>query len=206
MNTDTVVRPKLMHYGLITGNLNEMVDWYGKVLGMTVNQRAKIPAIARWTRMGPPFSAFAFLSNDELDHRVVFFEIPKVKPDPDKGKHTGLQHVAFEYASLNDLLSTYSRLKALGIVPLWAADHGVSLAVYYQDPDRNVVELNLVNYETPQAATEYLRNARPGVPAQVDLEKLLAAHKNGASPWELHERAMKEEFVPDAPFNPGAAF
>src|SRR5208283_868699 len=157
MNTETTVHPKLQHYGLVTANLDAMTEWYGKVLGMTVNHRTKIPAIARLMRQGPPFSAFAFVSNDEMDHRIVFFEVPKATLDPDKRDHTGLQHVAFECATVDELLGTYLRLKDLGIEPLWAADHGIAISIYYQDPDRNIVEINVNNFDSPEAATAYLR-------------------------------------------------
>jgi hypothetical protein len=40
MNTEITVHPKLQHLGLTTGNLDAMVDWYSKVLGMTVNHRS----------------------------------------------------------------------------------------------------------------------------------------------------------------------
>lgn len=100
MNTEAIVHPKLLHYGLTTANMDAMSDWYRKVLGMTVNHRSKIPAIARLTRQGPPFSGFSFITNDERDHRIVFFEIPGASVDPEKRRHTGLQHVAFEYAGL----------------------------------------------------------------------------------------------------------
>ena len=82
MNTEITIHPKLQHYGLTTSKLDEMIDWYGKVLGMTVNHRSKIPAIARITCQGPPFSAFAFISNDEMDHRLVLFEMPRLLPIP----------------------------------------------------------------------------------------------------------------------------
>jgi catechol 2,3-dioxygenase-like lactoylglutathione lyase family enzyme len=49
MNTEITIHPKLEHYGLTTSKLDEMIDWYGKVLGMTVNHRSKIPAIAHYT-------------------------------------------------------------------------------------------------------------------------------------------------------------
>jgi catechol-2,3-dioxygenase len=58
MNTEAIVHPKLLHYGLATGNMDAMSDWYRKVLGMTVNHRSKIPAIAP----DPPRAAlFRFL-------------------------------------------------------------------------------------------------------------------------------------------------
>ena len=205
MNTEIIVHPKLHHYGLITANLKDMIDWYQKVLGMTINQHAKIPSIARLMRQGPPFSAFSFVSNDEMDHRIVFFEVPKAALDPDKRHHTGLQHVAFECETVDELLGTYLRLKDLGIEPLWAADHGVTISIYYQDPDRNVVEIDVNNYGSPQAATEYLRSARPGVPAQIDPEKLVAAQGRRLG-FGFAQRAMAGEFAPAKPYDPGASF
>jgi len=206
VNTETTVHPKLHHYGLITANLDPMVDWYRKALGMTVNHRSKIPTIARVTHQGPPFSALAFISNDEMDHRIVFFEIPKASADPKRLQHTGLQHVAFECATLDDLLGTYVRLKGLGITPLWAADHGVGTSFYWEDPDRNVVEIYVNNFGSPWTATEFLKSGHAGIPAQIDPEKLVAARKAGTSPWELHERAMAGEFAPAEPFDPRTHF
>jgi len=66
MNTEIIIHPKLLHYGLVTGNLDAMIDWYRKVLGMTINHRSATPAGGQ---NGPPFSAMAFVSNDEFDHR-----------------------------------------------------------------------------------------------------------------------------------------
>ena len=206
MNTETTVHPKLHHYGLITANLDPMVEWYRKALGMTVNHRSKIPTIARVTHQGPPFSALAFISNDEMDHRIVFFEIPKASADPKRLQHTGLQHVAFECATVDDLLGTYVRLKNAGIPLRWAADHGPGISLYYQDPDRNVVEMFCYNFGSPWTATEYLREGEAGRPAQVDPDKLVAARKAGASPWELHERALAGEFAPATPYDPQSHF
>lgn len=206
MTVEAVARPKLAHYGLLTANLNAMVEWYGKVLGMSVNHRSRIPLIARITRMGPPFSAFAFVSNDDMDHRIVFFEISDAVVDPEKGHHTGLQHIAFEYASLEDLLAAYVRLKGQGIEMLWAADHGVGTSLYYEDPERNVVEIFVNNFGSPSRATQYLRTANPGMPAQVDPDKMVAALKTGASAWDLHERAIAGEFKPAKPFDPRTRF
>jgi catechol-2,3-dioxygenase len=136
----------------------------------------------------------------------VFFEIPGASVDPEKRRHTVLQHVAFEYSGLDDLLGTYIRLKGLGIVPMWVADHGVAIAFYYEDPDQNVVELNVNNYGDAWTATEWLKTAASAMPAQVDPEKMVAARGAGASPWEIHKRAADGEFAPAEPFNPGSRF
>jgi catechol 2,3-dioxygenase len=43
--------------------------------------------------------------------------------------------------------------------------------------------------------------ARNPMGAYVDPDKLLAARKAGASPWELHERAWAGEFAPAKPYD-----
>ncbi len=50
MNTEIAVHPKLQHYGLATANLDAMLDWYRKVLGMTINHRSAVPGGARMAR------------------------------------------------------------------------------------------------------------------------------------------------------------
>ena len=192
MNTEIIGHPKLQHYGLGTANLDVMLDWYRKVLGMTVNHRSAIPA---GSHNQAPFSAAAFLSNDEVHHRVVFFEMPGLAADPDKRRKPRVQHVAFEYATLDDLLGTYVRLKGLGILPVWAVDHGVTTAFYYEDPDQNTVELNANTYHDEWTASEHMKTAGPRN-ADIDPDKMVAARKAGASPWELHERAGDGEFAP----------
>ena len=44
------------------------------------------------------------------------------------------------------------------------------------------------------------------MPAHIDLEKLVAERKAGASPWDLHERALAGEFAPAEPFDPRTRF
>jgi len=203
MNTEIVVHPKLQHYGLTTANLDAMIDWYRKVLGMTINHRASLPPMAQ---ARAPFSAFAFVGNDEVHHRIVFFETPGATVDPEKLRHFRVQHVAFEYQTLDDLLGTYARLKGLGILPVMAVDEGLQMAIYYTDPDQNSVELNVNNYGNEWTATEHMRSAPPigerPRRSQIDLDKMIAARKAGASPWELHERASAGELAPDKPYDP----
>src|SRR5271165_6486556 len=98
MNSEVIVHPRLQHYGLTTSNLDAMIEWYRKVLGMTVNHRSE----ARGGVQRGPFSAAAFLSNDEVNHRMVLFEILGLSPDPDKNRHARVQHVAFEYQTLDE--------------------------------------------------------------------------------------------------------
>jgi catechol-2,3-dioxygenase len=166
-----------------------MLEWYGKVLGMTVNKRVAAPT-------GSPFKTVAFASNDEVNHRLSFFETPGLPTDGERDHHARVQHIAFEYDTLDDLLGTYLRLKKLRIPLLWAADQFIQTAIYYEDPDGNIVELNVNNFTNDWTVTEQLKVLPSRLHVNVDPEKMIAARKAGASPWELHERALAGEFTP----------
>ena len=195
MNTDVIVHPKLHHYGVVTANLDAMIEWYRKVLGMTVNHRSQVPTEAR---NRAPFSALAFLGNDQEDHRLVLFEIPGEPAKGESRPRGPLQHVAFQCETFDDLLGTYARLKRAGIMPRWASDHGLGTAIYYADPDQNIVEINVNNYGNAWTATEHIKTMPPGM-VQIDLDKMLEARKPGVGGWELHERAAAGEFAPANP-------
>lgn len=195
MNADFVVHSKLQHIGLITADLEPMVDWYWVVLGMTVTHRSPLQ---KNDRHGPPFSACAFLSNAEMHHRIVLFEAPAMVADPEWRRQTGMQHVSFAYQDLDDLLGNYVRLESLGVLPIGAADHGVGVSFYYEDPDQNRIELNVSNFMDEWTATECMRAGGGGAVA-IDPRKLVEARNAGQSAWRIHQRAVARELGPHMP-------
>ena len=113
--------------------------------------------------------------------------------------------MAFEYRTINDLLAAYARLKELRIEPVLTADHGVSTALYYEDPDRNSIEVTVDNFGDEERSSEQMR-ASPEVAAKpmgtyVDAGKMIAARRSGASVEELHLRAYAGEFPPSKPMS-----
>jgi catechol 2,3-dioxygenase len=179
-----VVRPALHHFGLTTANLEIMVDWYARVLGAEPSYRPSTPAgaqaISRWRT--------AWVGDDQSSHRIAIMALPGLSDDTQRSRHKGLHHVAFAYATLDDLLATYARLKELQIEPVRAADHGATTSFYYEDPDRNSIELMVDNFEQGEQA------GAPKHGTDVDPEQLLAAREAGMSVAELHERAYAGEF------------
>jgi catechol 2,3-dioxygenase-like lactoylglutathione lyase family enzyme len=203
MNTVTIIHPRLQHLGLTTGNLRAMIDWYRKVLGMSIVHETgglvggRIDALALTA---------AWVSNDEANHRLAFVQLPDLTADTDRSHHHRLQHVAFEYRTLDELLGTYARLKGLGIVPVLCTDAGPQTAFYYEDPDRNSVEINVDNYGDCWTSGEHMRSstafARNPMGTYVDPDKMIAARDAGASAWALHERGYAGEFAPARPYDP----
>ena len=203
MNKVTIIHPRLQHLGMTTADIDVMLNWYRTVLGMSLIHRT---SSATGDQKGGPNLMAAWVGNDEANHRLAFVQLPGLGQDPDRSQHKRLQHFAFEYRSLDDLLGTYARLKGVGITPVLCTDSGAQTAFYYEDPDHNSVELNVDNYGDSWTSTEHLRTspefAKNPMGKYVDPDKMVAAREAGASPWELHERAWTGEFAPAKPYDP----
>ena len=71
----------------------------------------------------------AFATFDEEHHRVAFLDRGFDKgPDPEVN---GVDHVAFTYDSLGDLLTNYVRLRDQGIMPERTIIHGLTTSFYF---------------------------------------------------------------------------
>jgi catechol 2,3-dioxygenase len=182
--------PALHHINLKTTRLQEMVDWYATVIGMEVIHLAEVGA---------------WLTNDSANHRLALLCAPGLEDDPDKLRHAGFHHSAYEFASLDELLDTYRRLKAEGITPHACLDHGMTMSFYYVDPDGNSVELQCDELGDWAASKDYMLTSEVfadnpiGVPVDPDL--VAAAQDEGAPAQEIHERAMRGGFAPSTPLD-----
>ena len=200
--SSSIIHPTLHHFGVETRHLERMLDWYAKVVGMVTIRSTANP----WGSEADMTMSAAFVSNDRANHRIALFATPELKEDTDKHAHTKLQHVAFEYATIDDLLNTYTRLKGLLIEPVLTVDHGPTISFYYEDPDGNSVELFFDNFGDWDKSREYMRTSpefrKNAMGTFVDADKLVAARQAGMSLAELHRRAYAGEFPPARPMNP----
>jgi catechol-2,3-dioxygenase len=166
---------KLAHVVYSTRNFDEMVAWYENVF------EAKV------VYQNP---ALAFLTYDDEHHRFAFINMSAFKPDGAKTVEpadTGVNHVAYTYANLGDLLETYARLKQSGIKPYWPIHHGLTLSLYYQDPDGNRMEFQ-VDCCTVEEANAYMLSeafAANPVGVEIDPEALLAQYRSGIALEQL---------------------
>jgi len=185
-----VIRPTLHHVNLKTKRLQEMVDWYGIVVGMKPTFQ---------------YPNGAWLTNDAANHRLALVTLPLLSDDPDKLMHTGIHHSAYEYATIDELLDTYTRLKALGIEPHACLDHGMTTSFYYVDPDGNSVELQVDNFGNWVLSSDWMHTsaqfAADPIGKPIDPEQMVAARKAGGSFADLHRRAYAGEFPPAGPLD-----
>jgi catechol 2,3-dioxygenase len=187
MSTTPIATPTLHHVTLKTTRVQEMIDWYGTVVGMTPNHHSRFGA---------------WMSNDGANHRVALLAHPALCDDPDKVPHTGMHHLAFEYADIGELLDTFDRLRTEGILPHACLDHGLTTSLYYLDPDGNSVELQADNFGDWAASTQWMRTApefqENPIGVSVDPEQLLAAWRESGDAAALHARSFAGEFDPGA--------
>jgi catechol 2,3-dioxygenase-like lactoylglutathione lyase family enzyme len=161
---------KLAHVVYMTRRFEEMIDWYQNVFEAQVQYQN--PAIA-------------FLTYDDEHHRFAFANMSVFSPngiETDAKGQVGVNHVGYTYSNLGELLNTYDRLKRLDIHPYWEVHHGVTLSVYYRDPDGNRMEFQVDCCANAQEAYAYMHSekfASNPVGVEVDFDSLLAQYKNG---------------------------
>lgn len=167
---------KLAHVVYMTRRFEEMLDWYQKVFEARVQY--KNPALA-------------FLTFDDEHHRFAFANMSVFKPDGSAEgtvAGVGVNHVGYTYASLGELLETYDRLKQLGIEPYWRIHHGLTLSVYYSDPDGNRMEFQVDCCADAEEANAFMHSeafAANPVGVEIDPDDLLAQYRSGVPVEQL---------------------
>ena len=165
---------QLAHFVRKTSRFGEMVEWYQKVLEAEIVYSNEM---------------LAFLTYDGEHHRVAIVAIPGLVDPPTNA--SGTDHVAFTYASLEDLLHTYKRLKNDGIEPFWAINHGPTTSFYYKDPDGNSIETQIDNFATLEEVDEWFRTGsfqENSIGVVFDPDELVARFEAGVPFAELVER------------------
>jgi catechol 2,3-dioxygenase-like lactoylglutathione lyase family enzyme len=172
---DTPIVPsKLAHFVLRTRRYDEVVAWYRTVLAADI--------VFRNERL-------TFLTYDDEHHRLAIIH----QPDAAEGsrEQAGVDHIAFSYRDLGELLATYLRLKAAGVLPVRPINHGPTTSFYYRDPDGLRIELQVDNFASVAELKGYFQSAdfaqNPiGVP--VDPEQLVRDYQAGVPLAELTRR------------------
>ncbi len=120
-------KAKIGHVHLKVADLDRAIGFYSSVLGFDLMQKFGDSA--------------AFLAAGGYHHHLGLNVWESAGGTPPPKEHTGLYHTAFLYPTRADLADAVKRVVAAGYPITGMADHGVSEAVYLDDPDGNGVEL-----------------------------------------------------------------
>jgi catechol 2,3-dioxygenase len=118
---------RIGHVHLKVADLQRALDFYCGVLGFELTQRYGTQA--------------AFVSAGGYHHHIGLNTWESRGGTPPPSGTTGLYHVALLYPTRAALADALRRLMQAGIRLTGASDHGVSEALYLDDPDGNGVEL-----------------------------------------------------------------
>lgn len=115
------------HVHLKVADLDRAIAFYSGILGFDVVGRYGTQA--------------AFLSAGGYHHHIGLNTWESLGGSPPPPGHTGLYHTAFLFPDRKSLANALKRLVQAGHPLTGASDHGVSEALYLDDPDGNGVEL-----------------------------------------------------------------
>jgi catechol 2,3-dioxygenase len=146
------------HVHLKVSDIDRALDFYCGVLGFELQDRMGEEA--------------AFVSAGGYHHHIGLNTWESAGASPPPRHSTGLYHFAIRYPTRRALAGVLQRLGEAGVPLSGASDHGVSEALYLQDPDGIGIELY---WDRPQ--TEWPRDDDGSVSMYsrpLDLEGLMA--------------------------------
>lgn len=118
---------RIGHVHLKVADLQRSLDFYCGVLGFEIT-----------TLYG---DQAAFISAGGYHHHIGLNTWYSKDAPPASPQNVGLFHTAIVYPTRKDLARIFQRIREIGYPLTGASDHGVSEALYLDDPDRNGVEL-----------------------------------------------------------------
>lgn len=140
-NQKVISPTSLAHVVLRTNNFRSMVDYYVDFLGGRVAYQNEY---------------LAFITYDHEHHRIAILQVPGTGTKIVGS--SGLEHIAFSFDTLDDLVLAYQQRKNLDMLPRWCVNHGPTTSMYYQDPDGNEIETQVDNFDSVPETDEYMRS------------------------------------------------
>jgi len=121
-----------------------------------------------------------------LSMTFAIFELTRLAHAPDKDP--GLNHMQFKHNGLEALVERIEALRDAGIHPHRSANHGPITSFYFRDPDENIVEFCIDNFDSPEEMMTFTRSeAFRRNPSGIDLDRdsFLDRYRSGTPKNEL---------------------
>jgi catechol-2,3-dioxygenase len=125
------------HVGLFVTDIEKMVGFYTRNLGLVISDREK----------RPDGSEIVFMTGDPREHHQVVFASGR----PADLQYNMIQQISFRSQSLAALRGVYNQLLKEPIQELGPVTHGNAISCYFRDPEGNRLEIFLdMPWHVPQ--------------------------------------------------------
>ena len=188
------IRPaKFVHVVYRTRRYEAMLRWYQAVFDARIQHQDPV---------------LAFLTYDDEHHRFAFVNLSAIDPEGTQTERTGtigVDHVAYTYGSLHELFENYAHLKEQGITPYWCIHHGITVSMYYGDPDGNQMEFQVDSYTSNDDANAFMGGPHfrvNPIGVEYDPDAWLARLRNGEAAADF---LLRTTHLPVSPLRGAAA-
>jgi catechol 2,3-dioxygenase-like lactoylglutathione lyase family enzyme len=151
---------RLAHLVLYVSDPEVSAAWYCDVLGMSITARVG----------GGPYVGGVFLSFGESDHDLALFPGDSAAPRGREFEHFGLELEG--PGDLEPLRRVYGRLLQKKARIQEVLDHGVSVGVYFLDPDGHMLEVFTQLVPTAEGASRAELGRNQGKADPIELTPL----------------------------------
>lgn len=175
---------RIHHVAYRCHDAKETVEFYQRVLNMEFQLAIAEDEVPSTKAPDPYMHVFLDAGNGNV---LAFFEIPN-SPDMGRDQNTPawVQHIAFELASMDELLEAKAHIESCGLDVIGPVEHTIFKSIYFFDPNGHRLEL-AVNTAKPGMLDELKRVA----PAMIDeWAQTKRAPKHAA--W-LHDGTFEEK-------------
>ncbi len=196
LRSKTLANPWVSEIVLQTNQYELMKLWYEAILGRDFfHETRRDPVAVPKPRARGDKQVFA------KDVRACFMRLPTVEPygmvlalfelndiDVHPSKDPGLNHMQFKHCNIEALITRIEFMRDAGIDPHRSANHGPGTSFYFRDPDSNILELCIDNFDNPEdldafIKSETFRNNPSGL--DIDRDAFIARYRSGIPVREL---------------------
>ena len=89
---------------------------------------------------------------------LALFEITSLGNVPTSDP--GLNHMQLKQRDLATLVRRVELMREAGLDPHRSANHGPMTSFYYKDPDQNIIELCIDNFDTPEEMNSFIQSEK----------------------------------------------
>lgn len=174
----TAVKLAFSHVGIHVTDVDKMVDFYTRVLGLIETDRGEVRGLP-----------IVFTSQDASEHHQVVL----VGGRPSELAFNPINQLSFRVASLEDLQAVYRNAGAEPeVTKIRGTHHGYSLSVYFMDPEGNRIEVFWESeWYVRQPVAEPLDLNRPADEIRAEIE-VFCRDRPGFQPLRDWQTALAE--------------